>query len=101
MTYKKKEPTYEVVLFDGTDTTADLIRDLTKDINLSLNVYVDNYYIHYNNKNPQKKITISQGDYYNPKKVVTVYPEMYFAIRNDGKYYAFTEDDFKAQFEEV
>ena len=89
----KRPPTYEVEQYTGTEESLEAIRDLLwghSHIEIERTTYGYSY-------GSADYITLFQwasGYYSEKKKEVTVQKGDYAVIREDGKYYSYTEEEF-------
>lgn len=94
--YVKRPPTYEAVQYDGTDESYEKIRALARK------------HSHYADDLPAgshrpAQVTVWRDDWYGRRgeKRIYVYVGDWLVVREDGKYYAYSDEDFRDGFGEA
>lgn len=94
--YVKRPPTYEAVQYDGTDESYQKIRALARE------------HDHYADDLPAARyraaqVVVWRDNRYHTRdeKRIYVYVGHWFVVREDGKYDAYSDEDFREGFGEV
>ena len=94
--YVKRPPTYEAVQYDGTDESYEKIRELAEK------------HGHYADDLPAAsfraaQVTVCRDDWYGRRdeKQIYMYVGYWFVVREDGKYYSYSDDEFRDGFGEA